>query len=75
MRRKFVPWSDVQTCEIQTFYDPFGKPFLLRPILRGHNGEILMVLNLMQTKMNDQERIVKYVRAKLPKPQADPWEL
>ncbi len=75
MRRVFVPWSDVLTCEIQTIYDTFGKPVLLRPILRGHNGETLMELNLLQTPMVEQERVVKFIKARLPKPQVDPWEV
>ena len=75
IRRKFVPWSDVLTCEIQTFYDTFGNPVLLRPILRGHNGETLMELNLLQTPMAEQERLVKFIKAKLPKTEVDPWEL
>ncbi len=75
MRRVFVPWSDVWTCEIQTIYDTFGKAILLRPILRGHNGETLMQLNLLQTPMVEQDRIVKLIKSKLPKPQVDPWEL
>ena len=75
MRRVFVPWSDVLTCEIQTIYDTFGKAILLRPILRGQNGETLMELNLMQTPLVEQDRIVKFIKSKLPKPQVDPWEL
>ena len=75
LRRKHVPWPDILTCELQTLYDPFGKPILIRPILKGHNGKPLMELNLMYIKIEDQERIVKYIRAKLPKTQIDPWEL
>ena len=75
MRRVFVHWSDVLTCEIQTIYDTFGKPGLLRPILRGHNSENLMELNLLQTPMAEQERVVKFIKARLPKPQVDPWEV
>ena len=74
LRRKFVPWSNVLTCEIETFFDSFGKPTLLRPILKGHNGETLMELSLVQTRMGDQERVVKYIRARLPKTVIDPWE-
>jgi hypothetical protein len=75
VRRMFVPWSDVLTCEIQTIYDTFGKPVLLRPILRGHNGETLMELNLLQTPIAEQERVVKFIKARLPKTHVDPWEV
>jgi hypothetical protein len=73
-RRRFVPWSEVATCEIETFYDTFGKPVIIRPILKGSDGEPLIVLNLLYTKMEDQERLVKYIKAKLPKPGLDPWD-
>jgi hypothetical protein len=35
-----------------------------------------MALYLLYTKMKDQERLVKYIKAKLPKPkpQDDLWE-
>lgn len=74
MRSRFVRWSDVATCEIETYYDTFGKPVIVRPILKGCDGESLMALNLMCTKMEDQERLLKYIRAKLPKTKDDPWE-
>jgi hypothetical protein len=61
----------VATCEIETYYDTFGKPVIIRPILKGCDGKDLMVLNLMYTKMEDQERLVKYIKAKLPKPKDD----
>ena len=73
-RRRFVPWSDVATCEIETYYDTFGKPVIVKPILKGWNGEPLLALNLLYTKWEDQERLVKFIKAKLPKPKADLWE-
>jgi hypothetical protein len=73
---RFVSWSDVATCEIETYYDTFGKPVIIKPTLKGYNDENLMALNLMYTKMDDQERLVKYIKAKLPKPKPkdDLWE-
>lgn len=74
IRRRFVPWSEIASCEIETFYDTFGKPVLIRPILKGWNGEPLMPLYLLYTSMEDQERLVKYIKARLPKPKDDFWE-
>lgn len=73
-RRRCFPWSDVAMCEIETYYDTFGKPVIIRPILKGWHGEPLIVLNLMYTRMEDQERLVKYIKARLPKPKDDLWE-
>lgn len=74
LRRRFVPWSDVAACEIETFYDTFGKPVIIRPILKGWNGEALLTLNLQSTKVEDQERLVKYIKARLPKATDHGWE-
>jgi hypothetical protein len=78
LRRRFVPWSDVARCEIETLYNTFGEPVVIRPALKGWNGELLMTLNLLYKTMQDQERLVKYIKAKLPKPKPtvedDFWE-
>lgn len=72
--RRFVPWSEVDACEIETFYNTFGKPVIVRPTLKDRDGRALMVMNLQYTQLEDQERLVKYIKAKLPKPKDDPWE-
>lgn len=74
LRRKFVSWSRVASCEIVTRYDTFGKPVIIRPILKGFDNETLMTLNLAYTKKEDQERLVKYIKAMLPKPKYNDWE-
>lgn len=74
LKTRFVPWSDVATCEIETYHDTFGKPIIIRPILKGWDGTALLALDLRYTKLEDQERLVKYIRARLPKPKLDVWE-
>lgn len=74
LRTRFVPWSDVATCEIETYHNTFGKPIIIRPILKGWDGTVLLALDLRYTQLDDQERLVKYIRAKLPKPKLDLWE-
>jgi hypothetical protein len=69
--RRFVPWSAVAACEIETYFDTFGKPSIIRPTLMGRDGEPLLTLYLLFTNFEDQERLVKYIRAKLPKPNLD----
>jgi hypothetical protein len=73
-RRRSVPWSAVATCEIETYHDTFGKPVIVRPTFKGCDGEALLTLNLLSTTMEDQERLVKYINAKVPKPKEDFWE-
>ena len=62
------------TCEIETYFDTFGRPVFTRPTLKGWGGEALLSLNLLGVKMEDQERLVKYIKAKLPKPKDDCFE-
>jgi hypothetical protein len=70
-RRRFVPWSKVATCEIETYYDPLGAPAFIRPTLKGSDGETLLLLDLTATNISDQQRLVEYIKAKLPKPKDD----
>jgi hypothetical protein len=74
VRARFVPWSQVATCEIETYHDTFGKPVIARPILKGTDGKLLLTPNLRFTRFEDQERLIKYIRAKLPKTKVDPWD-
>jgi hypothetical protein len=73
VRRRFVPWSEVATCEIETHYNTFGEPVIVRPILRSHAGEILMTMDLCTT-IEEQGRLVKYIKAKLPRAKDNFWE-
>ncbi len=73
-RRKFVPWSEVATCEIETYYNTFGSIAIIRPILKDSAGRELIGLNLLYTQPDDQQRLVKYIQAKLPKTKEDFWE-
>jgi hypothetical protein len=73
-RRRFVPWSDVATCEIETYYDTFGSPAIIRPILKDSAGRELMSMDLLQTELQDQQRLVKYIQARLPKTKENFWE-
>src|SRR5581483_10876398 len=72
--RKFVPWSAVATCEIRTTYPPWGEPTLIVPTLKGARGQTLLTLNLKALAKPDQKRLIKYIKAKLPKTALDPWD-
>ena len=73
-RRRFVAWSDVATCEIETCYDTFGKPYLVELTLRGGDGRALLTPDLLYTSPVDQDRLVKFIKARLPKTKVDVWE-
>jgi hypothetical protein len=73
-RRRFVPWSKVASCEIETFFDRSGKPVVLRPVLKDAHGAVLSSPDLTYTRIDDQKRLVGYIKAKLPKPQVDLWD-
>jgi hypothetical protein len=44
--QKFVPWSEIATCDIETHYDTFGEPQLIVPVFRDYQGKELLRLNL-----------------------------
>ena len=72
--KKFVPWSSVATCEIITHYDTFGDRMSTVPILKGTDGQELLIPELSFTRPEDQDRLIAYIRAKLPKLHEDPWD-
>ena len=61
----------METCEIHTFYDSSGSPILIQPILKDRRGRELMIPDLSHTRLEDQERLATYIRAKLPKSQEE----
>ena len=65
--RLFVPWSDMGEVQIVTAYDTFGKPVFMMPSLKGWNDEALIAMDFQYTKVEDQERLVRYIKAKLPR--------
>lgn len=71
---KFVPWSDIASCEIETFTDFHSGASLSRPILRNRDGSTLLRLDLRYTRPKDQEALVRYIQERLPKTVLDPWD-
>jgi hypothetical protein len=39
----------------------------MRPFLKGWNDEALIAMDFQCTKVEDQERLVRYIKAKLPR--------
>ncbi|WP_422931742.1 hypothetical protein [Singulisphaera sp. PoT] len=72
--RKFVPWSSVATCEITNHYNTFGDHFRTQLFLKGFDGQTLLKQDIAHCKPEDQERLVAYIRAKLPKLHEDLWD-
>ena len=71
VRGRFVPWSAVATCEIHTCYDAFGRSSHVLFVLKDRDGRDLMIPNLLGTTFEDQERLARFIRAKLPKAKDD----
>ncbi len=70
----FIPWSEVATCEITTHFDTFGEPVISRPTLFDKHGNTLLRMDLTGITRFDQERLLKYIKAKLPKSKPDDWD-
>jgi hypothetical protein len=74
LKQRFIPWTNVKSCEMETLYNTFGEPVVLLPVLKGFNGETLIKLDLRFLKLDDQERLVKAIMSRLPKSALDPWD-
>jgi hypothetical protein len=70
-----LSWSQIKTCEIVTYYTRTGKPILTLPVFKDASGMELLSLDLIGVKMADQERLVKYLKTRLPKSPADSLEV
>jgi hypothetical protein len=73
--RKFVPWSEIEACEILTYYNTFGGRTLILPIFKDRLGKKLLSLDLSLVMPSDQDRLVKYIKAKLPKSPFESFEV
>jgi hypothetical protein len=69
--RKLLPWSEVVSCDIITRYDPFGRLYRIVPVFKDALGRKLMSLHMQQVPIEHQQRLVKYIKAKLPKARVD----
>lgn len=74
MRRCFVPWSRVAACQIVTDRDPSGRAATAFAILWDARGARLLRLNLTLFSEVDHDRLIKFLRRKLPKMMIDPWD-
>jgi hypothetical protein len=74
VRQKLVPWSDIASCEIITLYDPWGEATLAAPVLKDIQGRKLVARYFPNVAKPDQERLIKFIKAKLPKTVVDPWD-
>jgi hypothetical protein len=72
---KRVPWSQIKACEIVTYYNRSAKPILIQPIFKDLAGKELLSLDLLPVKLPDQERLVKFIKTRLPKSPIDTWDL
>jgi hypothetical protein len=66
-RRRMVHWSDIESCEIVSQFDTFGKLILITPVFKDTFGGTVLKLDLSGARIEDQERLVKYIKAKLPR--------
>jgi hypothetical protein len=73
--RQFVPWHEIETCEIVTRYGAFGDRTSLRPTFKNRMGKTLLRLDLALIMPRDQDRLVKNIKLRLPKSATEPPEL
>jgi hypothetical protein len=75
VRRRIVPWSDIESCEIVTYYNTFGDPTRILPVFKDRLGTKVLSLDLSMVMPSDGDRLVKYIKAKLPKSPIESFEV
>ena len=75
LRWNFVSWVDIATCEILTRWDSAGNTTLVRPVFKDAYGATLMRLDLTGVAETDRNRLVKYIKVRLPEMPAGAPEL
>jgi hypothetical protein len=63
-RRKYVPWSEVVTCDIVTYYTAFGRRWLIVPVFRDGQGRSRLSLGMFPLSPTDLDRLLVYIRSK-----------
>ena len=67
VRRRFIPWSAIAACDLETWHNPDGKPIGTRPILLGPAGERLIRLDMTGLARADRDRLIRAIAARLPR--------
>ncbi|QEH35410.1 hypothetical protein OJF2_39620 [Aquisphaera giovannonii] len=73
-RRRFVPWSSIESCDVETRHDIQGKPSVVLLTLKGAAGKRLLTM-AFGGLTEDPAPLIKAIRAHLPKPDRgiDDW--
>ncbi len=66
IRRRFIPWSAIATCELETDHILKGKPISVRPILLDAAGHRLIRLDLGGVSLADRDRLIRAIQVRLP---------
>jgi hypothetical protein len=69
-RRNSCLWAEIETCEIMTHFDIWGQSSI-RPVFQDQSGATLMRLDLSGVEPADRDRLLKYIKARLPRTQVD----
>ena len=67
LRRTLTPWSEIESCEIETVLDSSGKPIATRPVFKDPFGNVLMRLDIRGVSAVDTDRLLKFIRIRFPR--------
>jgi hypothetical protein len=79
LRRTFVPWSRIATCEVETVRDTWGRVTTSMAIFQDAEGRPLLTTPLTwpwaaSAYEAEHSQALKAIRARLPKPADVAWE-
>lgn len=70
-RDRFVAWPDVAACRVTTQHDAVGDPTGATHELTDWRGDTLLTLKLDWLAARDRDRLLAFIRARLPRPIKD----
>ena len=61
-RKKFVPWSEITSCEVVTTHNVYGKFIRRSPILKDTKGRIVFDGSRSKASQEDLDRLINFIR-------------
>ncbi len=64
-------WNEVESCKVEAAFSGIGKAMRMQLALIGHDGQ-LFEFTLLEFRRADQQKIIMYIKSKLP-PEKDSY--
>lgn len=62
-RKRFVPWSEIERCDVVTVHSMYGKFVSRYPVLRDAQGRSVFTTSFSYASQEDRDRLIEFIRA------------